>query len=37
MIDSEKVAYESAFECWASHAIIPAALIIGPASYGNDW
>jgi hypothetical protein len=37
MIDSEKVVYESAFDCGASHAMIPAALTIGLASYGNDW
>jgi hypothetical protein len=37
MIDSEKVVCESTFECWAWRAMIPAALIIGPSSYGNDW
>jgi hypothetical protein len=37
MIGSEKVVHESAFEWGVSHAIIPAALTIGPASYGNDW
>jgi hypothetical protein len=36
MIGSEKVVYESGFECGAWHAIFPAALIMGPASCGND-